>query len=67
MGCYVCMIIALLLSSIFTVTSSITLNQLAQAQLIAGQQVKNSGTIPVELAASTIRIWNNLYMVMHAW
>jgi glucose/arabinose dehydrogenase len=54
MVCYVCIAMILLLSSTFTTISSIPLNHLAQAQLVAGQQLKNPGTIPAELAASTI-------------
>jgi glucose/arabinose dehydrogenase len=57
MNCYVGIVVfTLLIFSIFTLTlnSSIAIYHMAQAQLVIGQQTKNPGNIPAELAASTI-------------
>ena len=51
MTCYVGITLTILISSVFTMASSVAL---VQGQLLLGQQVKNPGTIPAELAASTI-------------
>src|SRR5690348_3119872 len=57
MNSYVSIVVfTLLIFSIFTLAlnSSITIDHMAQAQLVIGQQTKNPGTIPAELTASTI-------------